>query len=184
MHTSWINWQSWTRAIHKGCVHIRGVEVRQKWTNADSGRGRGRFSQMWTSALKKYYSYHICEIYTYNLAVCLYIKCSFCLYPIENVWNAMEWHHFEYCLHSNVFYVIFKQNDQFFLPFSVNCSNNCSSCNVSNNASLVSARTGGGDGHPNVDRPGQGEGDRKNSQICADILYGRPHCKAEQAETG
>ena len=79
-------------------------------------------SQMWTSALKKYYSYHICEIYTYNLAVCLYIKCSFCLYPIENVWNAMEWHHFEYCLHSNVFYVIFKQNDQFFLPFSVNCS--------------------------------------------------------------
>ena len=32
------------------------------------------------------------------------------------------------------------------------------SCNVSNNASLVSARTGGGGGQPNVDRPGQGEG--------------------------
>ena len=46
------------------------------------------------------------------------------------------------------------------------------SCNVSNNASLVSARTGGGGGQPNVDRPGQGEGGRKNSQICADILYG------------
>ena len=33
------------------------------------------------------------------------------------------------------------QNDQFFLPFSVNCFTNC---NVSNNASLVSARAGGG----------------------------------------
>ena len=32
------------------------------------------------------------------------------------------------------------------------------SCNVSNNASLVSAQTGGGGGQPNVDRPGQGEG--------------------------
>ena len=30
-------------------------------------------------------------------------------------------------------------------------------CNVSNNASLVSARTGGGGGQPNVDRLGQGE---------------------------
>ena len=29
---------------------------------------------------------------------------------------------FRLCLHSNVFYVILKQNDQFFLPFSVNCS--------------------------------------------------------------
>ena len=47
------------------------------------------------------------------------------------------------------------------------------SCNVSNNASLVSARTGrGGGGQLNVDRPGQGEGGPKNSQICADILYG------------
>ena len=25
-------------AIHKGCPHIRGEGVRQKWTNADSGR--------------------------------------------------------------------------------------------------------------------------------------------------
>ena len=31
---------------------------------------------------------------------------------------------------------------------------------------------GGGDGQPNVDRPGQGDGGPKNSQICADILYG------------
>ena len=45
-------------------------------------------------------------------------------------------------------------------------------CNASNNASLVSARTGGGGGQPKVDRPGQGEKGLKNSQICADILYG------------
>ena len=49
------------------------------------------------------------------------------------------------------------------------------SCNVLNNASPVSARTGGGGwggGQPNVDWPGQGDGGPKNSQICADILYG------------
>ena len=33
---------------------------------------------------------------------------------------------------------------------------------------------GGGGGQPNVDRPGQGDGGPKNSQICADILYGWP----------
>ena len=44
------------------------------------------------------------------------------------------------------------------------------SCNVSNNASLVSARTrgmrvgGGGGGQPNVNRPGQGEGVPKISK--------------------
>ena len=50
------------------------------------------------------------------------------------------------------------------------------SWNVSNNDSLVSARTGGGEGggQPNVERPGQGEGGPKNPQICADILYGWP----------
>ena len=31
---------------------------------------------------------------------------------------------------------------------------------------------GEGGGQPNVDRLGQGEGRPKNSQICADILYG------------
>ena len=51
------------------------------------------------------------------------------------------------------------------------------SCDVSNNASLVSAPTGGwGGGQPNVDRSGQGEGGPKKSQICADILYGWPLC--------
>ena len=45
------------------------------------------------------------------------------------------------------------------------------SCSVSNNASLVSARTGGGRDQPNVDRLGQGEVGGKNSQTCGDILY-------------
>ena len=56
--------------IHKGCPHIRG-----EWSKSGQMRtgGGGRVvSQMWTSAWKKNYSYHICEIYSDNLAVCLY----------------------------------------------------------------------------------------------------------------
>ena len=71
----------------KDVCTLGGRKVRQKWTNADWGRVV--VSQMWTSAWKKNYSYHICEIYSDNLAICLYIKFSFCLYSIENVWNAM-----------------------------------------------------------------------------------------------
>ena len=55
-----------------------GEGVREKWTNAD--RGRGVVSQMWTSAWIKNYSYHICEIYSDDVAVCLYIKFSFYFY--------------------------------------------------------------------------------------------------------
>ena len=61
------------------------------------------------------------------------------------------------------------ENDQFF--FTLQCEL-FTSCNVSNNANLVSARTGGGGGQPKVDRLGQGQKGPKNSQICADILYG------------
>ena len=47
------------------------------------------------------------------------------------------------------------QNDQL---FTLQCEL-FTSCNVSNNASLESARTGGGGGsQPHLDRPGQGEG--------------------------
>ena len=48
------------------------------------------------------------------------------------------------------------------------------SCNVSNNASLVSARTGEGGGGWST-KCGQAwtvGGGQENSQICADILYG------------
>ena len=50
------------------------------------------------------------------------------------------------------------------------------SCNVSKNASLVSARTGGGEsGQPNVDRPGQGEvGCQKFPNLCAHPLWMAP----------
>ena len=53
------------------------------------------------------------------------------------------------------------------------------SCNVSNNASLVSAWTGGrgvvNQMWTGLDRPGQVEGGPKNCQIWTDILYGIPH---------
>ena len=52
-----------------------------------------------------------------------------------------------------------------------------SSCNVSNNASLVSARTEekGGRGQRNVDRPGQGkEGSQKFPNLCGHPLYVAP----------
>ena len=50
------------------------------------------------------------------------------------------------------------------------------SCNVSKNASLVSARTGRGEsGQPNVDRPGQGEvGCQKFPNLCAHPLWMAP----------
>ena len=54
---------------------VRGV--RQKWTNTD--RGSRVVSQMLTSAWKKNHSYHICESYSDNLAVCLYIISCLCV---------------------------------------------------------------------------------------------------------
>ena len=46
------------------------------------------------------------------------------------------------------------------------------SCNVSNNASLVSARTGGGGEQPNLDRPGQGEGgSQKFPNLCGNPFW-------------
>ena len=75
-------------AIHKGCPHISGEEGQVKVDKCGQGEGRV-VSQIWTSAWKKNYSYHICEMYSDNLAVCLYIKFPFCLYSIENVRSAM-----------------------------------------------------------------------------------------------
>ena len=54
------------------------------------------------------------------------------------------------------------------------------SCNVSNNASFVSARTGGGGGggQPNVDWPGQGErGSQKFPNLRGHPLWTTPNCK-------
>ena len=84
-------------------------------------------SQMWTSAWKKNYSYHICEIYSDNLAVCLYIKFSLCLYSVENVWNAMYGTRSFGMLLSkfssrNTHVCTSSIRMISFLPFSVNCS--------------------------------------------------------------
>ena len=69
---------------------LGGRGVRQKWTNADRGAGgRGWLAECGRPLGKKIIACHICEIYSDNLAVCLYIKFSFCLYSIGNVWNAM-----------------------------------------------------------------------------------------------
>ena len=57
--------------IHKGCPHIRGGGGQEKVEKC--GQGEGVVGQMWTSTWKKHNSYHICEIYSDNLAVCLYI---------------------------------------------------------------------------------------------------------------
>ena len=71
-------------AIHKGCPHIRRGQGGQEKVDK-GGKGEGVASQMWTSTRKTNYSYHICEIYSDNLAVCLCIKFSFCLHPIMPV---------------------------------------------------------------------------------------------------
>ena len=71
-------------AIHKGCPYIMGGDGSGKSGQMQTG-GVWVVNQMSTSAWKKNYSYHICEIYSDNLAVCQYIKISFCLYSIENV---------------------------------------------------------------------------------------------------
>ena len=63
-----------------------------------------------------------------------------------------------------------------FLPFSVNCSQVAMFQIM---PALCPHGQGGGGGvqpiQPNVDRPGQRDGGPKNSQICADVLYGWPH---------
>ena len=74
---------------HFGKVFVRGTPL---WSKTVHGilliSCRSRLvAKMWTSAWKKNYSCDICQIYSDNLAVCLYIKFSFCLYLVENVWN-------------------------------------------------------------------------------------------------
>ena len=102
----------------------------------------------------------------------MYIKFSFCLYSFNRE-----------CMERNVMtsFRILSSFECFLCYFQIEWSGfftlQCelfTSCNVSNNASLVSARTGRKVCQPNVYRPGQREGGPKNSQICEDILYGWP----------
>ena len=129
---------------------------------------------MWTSAWKKNYSYRICEIYSDNLAVCLYIKFFLLLVVNRECMEHNVMTSFRILSSFECFLRYFQTEWSVF--FTLQCEL-FTSCNVSSNASLVSARTGGGvvGGQPNVYRPGQGERGSENSQICADILYGWPH---------
>ena len=76
------------------------------------------------------------------------------------------------------FYVISKKTISF---FTLQCEL-FTSCKVSNNASLVSARSGGGSmeggrggAQPNVNRPGQGEwGSQKLPNLCGHPLWMTP----------
>ena len=149
---------------------------RQKWTNPDIERGW--LAKGGRPLGKKNYGYHISEIYSDNLAVCLYIKFSICLYSIENVWDAMWWHHFDCCLHSNVF-TLFQKKRSVFLPFSVNCSQvakfQIMPALCPHGQGEDRWRGGGGGAQPNVDRPGQGEwGSQKLPNLCGHPLWMTP----------
>ena len=131
-------------------------------------------SQMWASAWKKNYSYHICEIYPD------FGKLAFCLANHACVSHLLRGQpHLLECYYQNCLIGthVCTSSIRMISFFTLQCQL-FTSCNVSNNASLVCARTGGGGGEgggqPNVDRPGRGGGggSPKNSQICADILYG------------
>ena len=61
-----------------------------------------------------------------------------------------------------------------FLSFSMNCSQVVMFQIMPALCTHGQGEGGTGGGQPNVDRPGQGQGGPKNSQICADILYGWP----------
>ena len=91
--------------IHKACLHIRrGRAVRQKWINTD--RGREVVSQMWTSAWKKNYSYHICEIFG-----------QLCLCVTFTSWSTPSFGMLLSKLSNrNTCVYIQYQNDQFFYP--------------------------------------------------------------------
>ena len=73
---------------------------------------------MWTSAWKKNYSYHICEIYSDNFAVCLYLKVSFCLYSIGNVWNAI----ISNIVFTRMFFMLFSNRVISFFTLQCECS--------------------------------------------------------------
>ena len=73
--------------------------------------------------------------------------------------------------HRNTRVYIQYQNDQFFytsvwIVHKLQCFKYCQPC--------VRTDKGKGGGQPNVDRPGREREGPKNSQICADILYGWP----------
>ena len=126
------------------------------------GQGEEVVSQMWTSAWKKNYSYRICEIYSDNLAVCLYIKFFLLLVFNRECMEHNVMTSFRILSSFECFLRYFQTEWSVFLPFSVNCSQ-VAMFQIMPALCLHGQAEGGG--QPNVNRPGQG-------QICADILYG------------
>ena len=117
--------------------------------------GRGVVSQMWTSAWKKNYGYHICEIYSYKMTVCLCIMSCPCVtftsWSNPSVGKLL----LSKLPNRKTRVYIQYQNDQFFLHFSVNCSQVAMFQIM---PALCLHELGEWGGQRNVDRPGQGEG--------------------------
>ena len=144
--------------IHKGCPHIRvggGGEGGQAKVDKCGDSGRGVVSQMWTSAWKKNYGYHICEIYSYKMTVCLCIMSCPCVtftsWSNPSVGKLL----LSKLPNRKTRVYIQYQNDQFFLHFSVNCSQVAMFQIM---PALCLHGLGEWGGQRNVDRPGQGEG--------------------------
>ena len=68
------------------------------------------------------------------------------------------------------------QNDQISLPFSVTCSQVAMFQILPALCPHGQGEVAGGrGGQPNVDRPGQGDGDPKNSSLCGHPLWMTPN---------
>ena len=160
--------------INKGCLRIRGEggrDVRQKWANAD--RRSGVDSQMWMSAWKKNYTTilvkftQINEIFSFSMQR-FWNTCIF-------VWPIMPVCHIYFVVNPIFWNAIFGIRF-----FTLQCES-FTSCNISNNASLVSAWTGGGEVAnqmwTNLDR---GRGSQKVPNLCGHPLSMTPTVKRAQ----
>ena len=132
--------------------------------------GGGVVSQMWMSTWKKNYSYHICE----QLHFCFANHA--CVSHLLRAQPHLLGCYYRNCLIGTHMCVHLVSEWSVFYP-SVWIF---TSCNVSNNVSLASARrevgVGGGWWSTKYAQAWTGEGAAglKNSQICVDILYGWP----------
>ena len=121
---------------------------------------------MWTSAWNKNYSYHICKIYSDNLAVCLYIKLTSWSIPSFSMLLTKVCNRNTHVCTSSIRMV------SFFLPFSLNCSQ-VAMFQIMPALCLHGQGEGRGD-QTNVDTSGQGEGVRKALNLCRYPLWMTP----------
>ena len=150
----------------------------QKWTNAD--RGRRVVSQMRTSVWKKIIATifvkftQINEIFFFpdnDFGTLAFLLGQSCLCVTFTSWSTPSFGVLLSKLSKNTHVCISSiKMINFFLPFSVNCSQ-VAMFQIMPALCLHGQGEGRG-GQTNVLRPGQGERGPKNCQICADILYG------------